>query len=70
MNNSKQNNVNKSHFINFINHLLTFNKQMELLYKQKPSEKNKPFRFNISSSVIIKLCEIVKPIFKTEPKTY
>lgn len=67
MNNSKQNNVNKSHFINFINHLLTFNKQMELLYKQKPSEKNKPFRFNISSSVIIKLCEIVKPIFKNEP---
>ena len=33
---------------------------MELLYKQKPSEKNKPFRFNISSNVMIKLCELSK----------
>ena len=67
MNNPKQNNLNKNQFINFINHLLTFNKQMELLYKQKPSEKNKPFRFNISANVMIKLCETVKPIFKNEP---
>jgi serine/threonine-protein phosphatase PP1 catalytic subunit len=67
MNNLKQNNLNKNQFINFINHLLTFNKQMELLYKQKPSEKNKPFRFNISANVMIKLCERVKPIFKNEP---
>lgn len=59
-------NINKIQFINFINHLLTFNKQMELLYSQNPSEKNKPFRFNISSNVIIKLCELVKPIFKNE----
>lgn len=63
----EQNNVNQGQFINFINHLLTFNKQMELLYKQKPSERNKPFRFNISSSVIIKLCELVKPILKNQP---
>lgn len=67
MNNQKQNNLNKNQFINFINHLLTFNKQMELLYKQKPSEKNKPFRFNISANVMIKLCETVKSIFKNEP---
>jgi serine/threonine-protein phosphatase PP1 catalytic subunit len=63
----EQNNVNQGQFINFINHLLTFNKQMELLYKQKPNERNKPFRFNISSSVIIKLCELVKPILKNQP---
>ena len=65
--NIEPNNVNHGQFINFINHLLTFNKQMELLYKQKPSERNKPFRFNISSSVIIKLCELVKPILKNQP---
>ena len=64
---STHNNLNKTQFINFINHLLTFNKQMELLYRQTPSEKNKPFRFNISSNVIIKLCELVKPILKNEP---
>ena len=61
------NNINQIQFINFINHLLTFNKQMELLYSQKPSEKNKPFRFNISSNVIIKLCDLVKPILQAEP---
>jgi serine/threonine-protein phosphatase PP1 catalytic subunit len=63
----KQTNVNHTQFINFINHLLTFNKQMELLYKQKPSEKNKPFRFNINANVIIKLCDLVKPILQNEP---
>ena len=62
----QSNNVNNTQFINFINHLLTFNKQMDLLYTQKPSEKNKPFRFNISANVIIKLCELVKPILKGE----
>ena len=64
---NNENNVNHSQFINFINHLLTFNKQMALLYKQKPSEKNKPFRFNISSNVIVKLCDLVKPLFQNEP---
>jgi len=59
--------TNSKNFINFINHLLTFNKQMELLYAQKPEEKDKPFRFNISSRVIIKLCELVKPILQGEP---
>ena len=65
-NNQPQTN-NQTQFINFINHLLTFNKQMELLYIQKPSEKNKPFRFNISANVIIKLCDLVKPILQSEP---
>jgi serine/threonine-protein phosphatase PP1 catalytic subunit len=63
------NTINQSQFINFINHLLTFNKQMELLYSQKPNERNKPFRFNISSNVIIKLCDLVKPILQAEPNT-
>ena len=61
-----QNHVNQIQFINFINHLLTFNKQMELLYRQKPSERNKPFRFNISSNVMMKLCDLVKPILHNE----
>ena len=64
--NLNSNNVNHLQFINFINHLLTFNKQMELLYTQKPSERNKPFRFNISSNVIMKLCDLVKPILYNE----
>ena len=63
--NTKTNNDN---FINFINHLLTFNKQMELLQKTaKPKDKQLPFRFNISARVIIKLCELAKPILKNEP---
>ncbi len=52
---NNENNVNHSQFVNFINHLLTFNKQMALLYKQKHSEKNKQIRFNIISNVIVKL---------------
>ena len=58
--------LGKTQFINFINHLLTFNKQMELLYSKNPNEKQKPFRFNISSNVIVKLCDLVKPILKSE----
>ncbi len=61
------NNFNQIQFISFINHLLTFNKQMELLYSKKPAEKNKPFRFNISSNVIMKLCVLIKPILQNEP---
>jgi len=60
-------NENNNNFINFINHLLTFNKQMELFKCQNPVENNTPFRFNISSRVIIKLCELVKPILQSEP---
>ena len=66
MNKNTTNTINQTQFINFINHLLTFNKQMALLYLQKPIEKNKPFRFNISSNVIIKLCDLVKPILQEE----
>ena len=67
---------NHKNFVNFINHLLTFNKQMDLIKKQsqqsQQSQQNKtntvlPFRFNISSRVIIKLCELVKPILQGEP---
>jgi serine/threonine-protein phosphatase PP1 catalytic subunit len=61
------NQANQANFINFINHLLTFNKQMELFKIQNPVENNTPFRFNISSRVIIKLCELVKPILQNEP---
>ena len=58
--------LNHKNFINFINHLLTFNKQMELLQTQKTSADKIPFRFNISSRVMIKLCELAKPIIYSE----
>jgi serine/threonine-protein phosphatase PP1 catalytic subunit len=58
---------NSENFINFINHLLTFNKQMALLQSKNPVENNTPFRFNISARVLIKLCELVKPILQNEP---
>ena len=54
---------NQGNFINFINHLLTFNKQHELLKKQTQNQQTQnqqthnnilPFRFNINSKVIIK----------------
>ena len=66
--NTNENSFNTNHknFINFINHLLTFNKQMELLQTKNPIENKTPFRFNISSRVIIKLCELVKPILQGE----
>ena len=64
---SQSNNTNQLNFINFINHLLTFNKQMALLYSQNALDNDTPFRFNISSRVIIKLCELVKPILQGEP---
>lgn len=68
------NNGNTNNFIDFINHLLTFNKQMDLLSKQnsnnntnnKTNNKILPFRFNISARVIIKLCDIALTIFKNE----
>jgi len=66
-NNNLSNNKNNENFISFINHLLTFNKQMVLLQSKNTTENNKPFRFNISSRVIIKLCELVKPILQNEP---
>ena len=69
--NKVANQVNHGNFINFINHLLTFNKQMELIQKEtkkkQPIHNNLPFRFNINSKVIIKLCELAKPLFQSEP---
>jgi len=64
---SNASNVNNTNFINFINHLLTFNKQMEMLNSKNQIDSNTPFRFNISARVIIKLCELVKPILQNEP---
>lgn len=57
-----------SNFVDFINHLLTFNKQQELFQKQnaKPDTDDLPFRFNISAKVVVKICEIVLEIFKSE----
>ena len=59
-----------SNFINFINHLLTFNQQQELLKKKNENSnlenEDLPFRFNISSKVLIKLCNLAKSIFEKE----
>ena len=71
----------QSNFIDFINHLLTFNKQQELFQKQQATNQNAnqqvysnaantfdnlPFRFNISSKVIVRICQIALEIFKAE----
>ena len=76
----------QSNFVDFINHLLTFNKQQELFQRQnnvnyanqlKHSNQeaqldsdininNLPFRFNISSKVVVRICEIALEIFKAE----
>jgi serine/threonine-protein phosphatase PP1 catalytic subunit len=60
------NDINQQNFVNFINHLLTFNKQMELFNNQGNCNNETPFRFNINSKVIIKLCDLVRPIFQKE----
>lgn len=56
----------QTNFIDFINHLLTFNKQMDLFHNKYPDSQKMPFRFNISSRVIIKLAELAKPLFANE----
>ena len=81
-NNNNRNNSNnmQNNFVEFINHLLTFNKQIELLKTQTQTQVNNnsistitkntkkiPFRFNISVNVISKLCDLVIEIFKSEP---
>lgn len=60
--------TSSNNFVNFVNHLLTFNKQMELM-KQQSLDKNNttPFRFNISPKVVNKLCDLVLTIFQNEP---
>ena len=55
-----------NNFIEFINHLLTFNKQLNLFNNKYPESNDMPFRFNISPKVIIKLAELAKDIFKQE----
>ena len=66
-NNKNDSNQNNDNFISFINHLLTFNKQMKLFKSKNLVVNDTPFRFNISSRVLIKLCELVKPILQNEP---
>jgi serine/threonine-protein phosphatase PP1 catalytic subunit len=56
-------------FISFINHLLTFNKQMELYHNKYPDAQRLPFRFNISAKVIVKLAELAKNTFAKEANT-
>ena len=60
---------NNSNFIEFINHLLTFNKQMDLFHNKYPDSQNLPFRFNICAKVIIKLSELSKEVFTAESNT-
>ena len=59
--------TSSNNFIGFVNHLLTFNKQMELLHTQSPESVSMPFRFNINSKVVIKLCDLVLSSFQNEP---
>ena len=67
--NNNNNNINTDNFIEFINHLLTFNKQLELLKSKSNININteQPFRFNISVNVINKLCDLAYNIFTKEP---
>tara|TARA_B100001057_G_C22855617_1_gene952565 strand:+ start:1187 stop:2143 length:957 start_codon:yes stop_codon:yes gene_type:complete len=56
-----------SELINFINHLLTFNNQKNLIDSQNKDMVNKSLRFNIDSNIIINLSNKCKSIFNTEP---
>lgn len=56
-----------SELINFINHLLTFNNQKDLIDSQNKDMVNKSLRFNIDSNIIINLSNKCKSIFNTEP---
>ena len=65
-----------ANFIEFINHLLTFNKQQELFQKKQGLGQEQgqgqgdleelPFRFNISAKVVIRICDMVLDIFQKE----
>ena len=63
---SNASNTSNANFIDFINHLLTFNKQMSLYHNKFPNSQKLPFRFNISSRVIIKLAELARAVFASE----
>lgn len=66
----------QDNLVEFINHLLTFNKQMDLYQQKFPNDNNNlqdlfnkvnlPFRFNISAKVIIKLSELARELFAGE----
>ena len=58
------NKTQNQNFIKFVNHLLTFNKQYELIKNKNP---NSPLRFNISASTIMRLCNDAAAILKNEP---
>jgi serine/threonine-protein phosphatase PP1 catalytic subunit len=53
-------------FVSFVNHLLTYEKQRELINAKNPNFINKPFRFNINADVLINLSKKVIQIFKEE----
>lgn len=53
-------------FVSFVNHLLTYEKQRELINAKNPDYIDKPFRFNITSDVMINLSKKVIDIFKEE----
>ena len=67
MSNGNPTSNTNQNFYNFVNHLLTFNKQMEMLKNNNAYNPEIPFRFNINANVIVKLCQEVKPIFQREP---
>lgn len=54
-------------FIAFVNHLLTFDTQYNLIINKSPQYINSPFRFNINSSVLNALSVKAKEIFDKEP---
>lgn len=54
-------------FIAFINHLLTFDTQYDMIIKKSPEFIDAPFRFNINSSVLNALSVKAKEIFEKEP---
>jgi len=64
--NTGTNTNTNANFIDFINHLLTFNKQMDLFHVKYPDSHKLPFRFSISARVIIKLADLAKAIFAQE----
>ena len=63
---NKKNSKEENNLVEFVNHLLTFNKQMVLYHNKYPDTKHLPFRFNINAKVIIKLAEMAKCIFEKE----
>ena len=53
-------------FIKFINHLLSFDNQHNILLEKNPQYKEMPFRFNIDPKVLMALSLKAGELFKTE----